>query len=70
VPVVIFRHPVEAYSDTDAELIEQPQVRFVESDPIRLHRDVHLDTGSCLPADRGHQVRDQVPASQQWLTAV
>src|ERR1700759_5339675 len=68
-PVVGFGHAVNAHPYLDVEFFEQPQIRIAQADAVGLDPQVDLDPADCGLDPLGN-VRDQITAGQQRLTAV
>jgi hypothetical protein len=69
-PVVRLRAAVKAHTHPDAKLVEQPQVRIVKADAIRLHPNVYLHTGANGGARGAHEFGYKITSGKQRLSAM
>jgi hypothetical protein len=61
---------VQAHSHPDVEFAEQPEVRVIQPDRIRLHPCVDLRARTDRVSCRGYQKGDEFASGQQRLTAM
>jgi hypothetical protein len=69
-PVVRLRPAIEAHPYVDAKIVEQPQVRIVKADPVRLHPDVHLHPRTNSGVGGAHEFGDKFTSGKQRLPTV